>query len=81
MAGLGMTKGEALRMATGYAWGHQDGSGTPTAASCPPGDGAIRFGMAFADRQVAYNKGEADFMPSVQSAYRAWQLSGGKVIA
>ena len=75
-----MTRTEALRLATGYSWGHQDASHVPTCKLHGAQTGCVQFAARFADAEEDYANGKRDFMPSVQSAYRHWQLSGGRRI-
>lgn len=62
-----------------YAWGREDASGTPTAASelASPGYG---FADAYTAAYEDYS-GERRFIrPSVRNAYATWQDTDGKTI-
>jgi hypothetical protein len=74
-----VTRDEAFQLAKGYAWGRQDGTGTPTVKSAMLGyDGPVAFALTYAARRSFCNRVPALFMPSVQGAYHEWQKSGGR---
>jgi hypothetical protein len=76
-----MTKTEALKLASGYAWGAEDFSrermATPEGKTDSP---SYLFAVAFADAQEAYNTEKRGVMPSVTSAYATWQMSNGRTV-
>ena len=71
-----MTPQEALSTALGYAWGREDASGTRT-VSPTDAPGSLTFAEAYQKRQAAFIAEDCYWMPSVPSAYGAWQAAAG----
>ena len=75
-----MTKDEAQRLASGYAWAYEDATGTPTVTPAGKTSGDFEFALAYATAQDAYNAGQrGSFMP-VRDAYQRWQQTRGRTI-
>ncbi len=68
-----MTHDEALRLASGYAWGREDVSHVPTVGD----DGGFAFSQAFAAGYDDYNRELRCNMVTVRGAYETWQASAG----
>lgn len=74
-----MRTDRAERLASGYAWGREDASGTRTAAT-DDRDGSYLFARAYAAAQDDYNRERRGSMMTVRDAYARWQDSGGRTI-
>lgn len=75
-----MTFEEAVRHAIGYAEGHADASGTPTAHVNPTISGKSEFARAYALGHDALRIGSRTWMPELRQAYGTWQETGGRTI-
>lgn len=75
-----MTHDEALKLASGYAWGCEDSTRVPTSAPADhltDTDGSFGFSQAYAAGWDDYNTDQRGDMIPVRDAYASWQRSAG----
>ena len=71
-----MTRNEAQRLASGYAWAREDCTHVPTATTTAA-SGDWEFSNAYASGWDDYNNELRGCMITVRGAYERWQATGG----
>jgi hypothetical protein len=66
--------------ARGHARGRAAALRLPVAGTTGEADGAVLFGAAYGHAAREYASGRRGFLPSIQAALLAWELSGGTAI-
>lgn len=74
-----MTRNEAQRLASGYAWAREDCTHALTATTTSA-SGDWEFSNAYAQGWEDYDNELRGSVPPVRSAYERWQATGGTSI-